>query len=256
MNKKFKIFFYFILISSLISYMVIKNDLTNLGKYQIDYNLINNVLNTYDNTDNINNNKPIIRKKSKIFCMILTSAKSLESKAKIVYETWAHTCDNYKFISTVPEKIRNGNDTRYKISENGTEFHYHFDILQPPGLVNDTYSKLTDKVYVTVKHLYNKYNDYDWYLKADDDTFIFMNNLRKFVSDKNASLPVTYGYDFKLYIPQGYHSGGAGYLLSNTAMLKLGDKLNKDYNYCLNTGKYTFITFIYTTSFMTIFTCF
>ena len=67
---------------------------------------------------------------------------------------------------------------------------------------------------MTLIHLYNEYNDFDWYLKADEDTFIFIDNLRQFVADKNASLPVTYGYDFKLKVEQGYHSGGAGYLLS------------------------------------------
>ena len=74
--------------------------------------------------------------------------------------------------------------------------------------------KLSHKVFLTVKHLYNKYNDYDWYLKADDDTFIFVDNLRQFVADKNSSSPVTFGYDFKVYIEKGYHSGGGGYLLS------------------------------------------
>ena len=228
--------------SSLISYMVIKNDLTNIKKYQLDIRLFDDVLKTnFDiNTDNLtlpHLTKPLPRKKFKIFCMILTSAKNLESKAKIIYETWAHKCDNYKFISTVSDEIRNGNDTRYKISENGTEFHYHFDILQPPGLINDTYSKLTDKVYITLKHLYNKYNDYDWYLKADDDTYIFVDNLRKFVSDKNPSSPVTYGYDFKVIVQNGYHSGGGGYLLSNEAFKRLGGMLNNDYKYCPNTGK-------------------
>ena len=220
--------------SSFISYIVIKNSLTSLKLNQLDITLIENIVNTFVKTDKINKNKP---NTGQIFCIILTSAESLENKAKVIYETWAHRCDNYKFISTVSDEIRNGNDTRYKVSENGTEFHYHFDILQPPGLINDTYSKLTDKVYITLKHLYNKYNDYDWYLKADDDTYIFMDNLRKFVSDKNPSSPVTYGYDFKVIVQNGYHSGGGGYLLSNEAFKRLGGMLNKDYKYCPNTGK-------------------
>ena len=75
--------------------------------------------------------------------------------------------------------------------------------------------KLTDKVFLTLKHLQKKYNNYDWYLKADDDTFIFMENLRYFLKDKHPEEPVTYGYDFKVIVEHGYHSGGAGYLLSN-----------------------------------------
>jgi len=73
-------------------------------------------------------------------------------------------------------------------------------------------------------------------LKADDDTFIFVDNLREFVSNKNSSLPVTYGYDFKVIVDHGYHSGGGGYLLSNEALLRIGTKLNNDYKFCPNTG--------------------
>jgi hypothetical protein len=49
---------------------------------------------------------------------------------------------------------------------------------------------------------------YDFYLKADDDTFVFVDNLRKFLSDKNRTSPVTYGWDFHCYVHRGYHSGG------------------------------------------------
>jgi glycoprotein-N-acetylgalactosamine 3-beta-galactosyltransferase len=116
--------------------------------------------------------------------------------------------------------------------------NYRYNILQPPGL-NETlnkYDKLTDKVFLTIKYLYHKYNNYDWYLKVDDDTWIFIDNLRKFLSDKNASMPVTYGYDFKLIVEKGYHSGGAGYVLSNEAFSRLGYALNNNYSFCKNTG--------------------
>ena len=170
-----------------------------------------------------------------IFCMILTSVKSLKKlKPKTVYETWGKKCDNYKFISIMPAEIL----TQYHNSSNqyGIELDYGFNLLQPPGLINDTYGKLTDKVFLTYKYLYNKYNNYDWYLKADDDSFIFMDNLRSFLADKNPSQPVTYGYDFKLIVEKGYHSGGGGYLLSNQALLRLGYNLNRNFTYCKNTG--------------------
>lgn len=98
--------------------------------------------------------------------------------------------------------------------------------------MNDSYASLTHKVYFTFKDLYNRYNNFDWYLKADDDTFIFMANLRKFLRDKNSSAPVTYGYDFKIAINYGYHSGGAGYLLSREAMMRFGKKLNESFEKC------------------------
>ena len=96
--------------------------------------------------------------------------------------------------------------------------------------------KLTDKVFLTLKHLQKKYNNYDWYLKADDDTYIFVDNLRQFIADKNSSMPVTYGYDFKVIVDNGYHSGGGGYLLSNEALSRIGSKLNDNYTFCRNSG--------------------
>ena len=38
----------------------------------------------------------------KIFCIILSQAKSLETKAKATYSSWAHKCTDYRFISLIP----------------------------------------------------------------------------------------------------------------------------------------------------------
>ena len=110
--------------------------------------------------------------------MILTSNKSIDTRGRGVVEAWANKCDNYKLIALlnkVPEIIENEH------------------VLQPPDLVHDTYDKLTEKVYRSIKYISKNYGDYDWYLKADDDTFIFVDNLRKFLSDKDPSKPVQFG---------------------------------------------------------------
>ena len=73
-------------------------------------------------------------------------------------------------------------------------------------------------------------------LEADDDTFIFVDNLRKFIENKSSSLPTTFGYDFKVLVEHGYHSGGGGYLLSNEALNRLGKQLVQNYSYCSNSG--------------------
>ncbi len=166
-------------------------------------------------------------KSSTLFCFILTTAENLKSKTKLIRNTWARLCDNHRFITILPKGL----------AKNSTEIVYdRLNILQPPGLKEDKYSLLTDKVYLSIKYIYEKYNNYDWYLKADDDTFIFINNLRNFLANKNSSMPVTYGYDFKVIVENGYHSGGAGYVLSRESLLRLGKKLNQNYKFCPNTG--------------------
>ena len=166
-------------------------------------------------------------KNNTIFCIILTTKYDLDNTAQAIYDTWAQLCDNFKFVCNIDDETNN---------ENAELVYKNLSILQPPGMIEDVYGKLTDKVYMTFKYVNKKYNNYDWYLKADDDTFIFVDNLRKFLSTKNSSKPVTYGYDFKVIVDNGYHSGGGGYVLSNEALNRLGNKLDEDYKFCPNTG--------------------
>ena len=141
LNKKIKLFIYlaqFIIITTFLSYVFIKSDeTTSTSRIEIVFNKTLNYIDPSLAKKQTHQVKP-----KRLFCFILTSSKNfLGGKAKIIFDTWASKCDNYKFVSVIPEEIK---DERF-YKENGTEFDYGFDILQPPGLgvtVNDTYKKV------------------------------------------------------------------------------------------------------------------
>jgi len=55
---------------------------------------------------------------------------------------------------------------------------------------------LKDKI-IDYYHLVSDFKDFDWYLKADHDTFTMMPNLKKFVHPLNPDDPMWFGYKLK-----------------------------------------------------------
>ena len=110
---------------------------------------------------------------------MLSKQDNLETKAKLMIDSWLHKCDEYKVVVTW--------DMSGRLIEQD-------HLLQPPGLYVDSYEKLTDKVFRTFMYVYERYPDFDWYVKADDDTYMIVENLRWFLSQNNPSEPMTFGF--------------------------------------------------------------
>lgn len=71
------------------------------------------------------------------------------------------------------------------------------DILYVP--IPDKRGRLTGKMRKALEYVYNRLNNsYDWVLKADDDTFVIMENLKHFLSLVDPQLPVYAGFHLKV----------------------------------------------------------
>lgn len=120
----------------------------------------------------------------------------MESRTKHIRETWARRCDKVLYMSsvkssfpTVELNVTEGRDNLYKKTIEA--FHY-----------------------IHQHHL----DEADWFLKADDDTFVVVENLRYTLSKYDTEKPLYLGRRFAPFINQGYMSGGAGYVLSKEAV--------------------------------------
>lgn len=130
---------------------------------------------------------------TRILCLILTSPKYLFTRAKAVHETWASRCNRYFFVTEYPEQ------------ELTTEQINIIQKLPVASIKNITsgYDHLTQKSTLAFLFAYETYfNGFDWFVKADDDTFLIVEHLKEFLSEQNPLEPVTFGYNFKVIILQ------------------------------------------------------
>ena len=89
---------------------------------------------------------------------------------------------------------------------------------------------------ITWKYIHFIYNmdgeflNYDWYIFIDDDTFVFTNRLRKYLTQYNSNDNYYIGYEceHKNWELCSYLSGGAGYAISNALYKKIYEYVKKE----------------------------
>lgn len=141
-------------------------------------------------------------KKVRILCWVMTGPKNLQTKARHVKATWSRHCNVVVFMSSVDDPdfptvglgTKEGRDQLYWKTIRA--FHYAYE-----------------------HHIHEA----DWFLKADDDTYVIVDNLRWVLANHTPEEPVYFGRRFKPYTKQGYMSGGAGYVLSKEALKRFVD---------------------------------
>ncbi|KAM9758595.1 glycoprotein-N-acetylgalactosamine 3-beta-galactosyltransferase 1-B [Menidia menidia] len=135
--------------------------------------------------------------KVRILCWVMTGPNNLEKKARHVKHTWSRHCNIVVFMSSVDDPdfptvglgTKEGRDQLYWKTIRA--FHYAYE---------------------------HHAHEADWFLKADDDTYVIVDNLRWILANHTPEEPIYFGRRFKPYTKQGYMSGGAGYILSKEAL--------------------------------------
>ncbi|XP_039614150.1 glycoprotein-N-acetylgalactosamine 3-beta-galactosyltransferase 1-B-like isoform X2 [Polypterus senegalus] len=138
-----------------------------------------------------------IYNKVRILCWVMTCPSNLEKKARHIKATWSRHCNTVIFMSSID------NPSFPTIGLNVTE-----------GRDQLYWKTIRALHYLEQHHL----NEADWFLKADDDTFVIVENLRWILANYTPEVPIYFGRRFRPFIRQGYMSGGAGYVLSKGAL--------------------------------------
>lgn len=165
------------------------------------------------------------KKGPRILCTIFTYKKNFDLKAKYVEQTWGKRCDKLIFVSGYLNKTEQ-------------KAYSHMDIVYL-NVTDTSRLSLTPKTIQTLifanKHLIN---EFDWILKADDDTYIIMENLKRFLFNKCTTDMNYYGFQYKPLKPDtfthDFNSGGAGYVISKNVVKMFSEKYSKDERFCRN----------------------
>lgn len=111
------------------------------------------------------------------------------TRAKAVNDTWGPRCDQYYFISDPPDT--NLTREQKKIAK-------RFPIA-PITNFTSGYDHLTSKSAQAFLFAYEHHvNNFDWFVKVDDDTYLIVDHLKAFLREQNSSEPVTFGFNFKV----------------------------------------------------------
>ena len=133
----------------------------------------------------------------RVLCWVMTGPSTHYTKAVHIKNTWGSHCDKLIFMSSqedlalgaVALNISEGRQNLWGKTKRGFQYCYQ-----------------------------HHRNEFDWFLKADDDTFMVIENLKDFLKPFNTNEAIHFGHHFKYR--GGYFAGGAGYVLSREALRK------------------------------------
>lgn len=149
---------------------------------ELNYSGLAKVLNSVEKTVLVK------KKRLRILCFLTTNPESHSKQAVHITKTWGKHCDKLIFASAKTDinigaiglRVTNDNDHNW------------------------------GKVKLMMKYIYEHFlDDYDWFFKGDDVSFLMVENLRYLLSSYSTDDPIYFGHKFNTPNHKwGYFSGG------------------------------------------------
>ncbi|CAJ0591624.1 unnamed protein product [Cylicocyclus nassatus] len=156
-------------------------------------------------------------KSGQVFCWVQTSITYHGTRALAINETWLPRCDHGEFF------------TDHQFSMENIAYSTVFAGFP------DSYLTLFYKTRYAFHYIYNYVSkDFEWYIRADDDTYVVMEHLKSYLSTLDPNKPYYLGYVLKPRLEHGYNTGGSGYVLSRKALQIYNDLLYNNKTLCPN----------------------
>ncbi|XP_017490635.1 PREDICTED: glycoprotein-N-acetylgalactosamine 3-beta-galactosyltransferase 1-like, partial [Rhagoletis zephyria] len=118
---------------------------------------------------------------TRVLCWIMTMPENHLRRAVHIRNTWGRRCNKLLFMSTKEDSFLE--TVRLDVPE-GRDYLWH----KTRAAFN----------YISDHHL----DDADWFLKADDDSYFIMENLRAFLYQFSPDAPVYFGCKFHPFVKQ------------------------------------------------------
>ena len=157
------------------------------------------------------------KKNIRLLCWVLCDPNDLSKRVVHVKNTWGKRCDIMLYMSSKE------NRTFPTIGLNVTAGRNH----------------IASKSKAAWNHIFANYlNKADFFVKADPDTYIVVENMKRFLEDKNTSKPEFYGHMMALPSTNvTYASGGPGIILTRESVRRLVTKAFKLKKDCMPDGQ-------------------
>jgi hypothetical protein len=164
-------------------------------------------------------------------CMVITSEQHILTRARAVYETWGQHFNDLLFACNCPHVIAVKNLIEQN-KEIPDALEKYIPVAHLPILnlnIIESIDRMGEKVLNVLVKSYEIYKNHsNFYYMVDDDAYVFVDNLYKYIESLDTSQPQIYGFKFHhLPLPGGHIFGGSGILFTNESMKRLVSKIQK-----------------------------